>query len=166
MKCNVCNFDNPPEEKDFCQKCGSPLSAQVATPISAPVPAVSLEAGQQAPAPLEIKAPEVAAAPAPAAVAKLVIPGKGEMNLQTLPKNLGREDFVKFLSPDDSKFISRGEHIKISLADDKFFVQDDKSVNGTKLNGDEIKGMGPKELKSDDKINLADVLTVTFQRLN
>lgn len=162
MKCNVCNFENPPEEKDFCQKCGSPLSAQVATPISAPAPAVPLEAGQQTP---EIAAPEAAVAP-PVAEAKLVIPGKGEMPLQTLPKTLGREDFVKFLSPDESKYISRQEHIKITFAEDKYYIQDDKSVNGTKLNGDEIKGMGPKELKSDDRINLADVLTVTFQKLN
>ena len=155
MKCNVCNFDNPPEEKDFCQKCGSPLSAQVAPPVSVPA-AASLQAGQQAP-----EAPA-----APAAGAKLVIPGKGEMALQTLPKTLGREDFVKFLSPDEVKFISRQEHIKISFTDSKYYIQDDKSANGTKLNGDEIKGMGQKELKSDDKITLSDVLTVTFQRIN
>ncbi len=163
MKCNVCNFDNPPEEKDFCQKCGSPLSAQVAAPVSAPA-AAPLQAGQQAPAALEIKAPEAPAAPA--AGAKLVIPGKGEMALQTLPKTLGREDFVKFLSPDEVKFISRQEHMKISFTDNKYYIQDDKSANGTKLNGDEIKGMGQKELKSDDKITLSDVLTVTFQRIN
>lgn len=163
MKCSVCNFDNPPEEKDFCQKCGSPLSAQVAAQVGAPAPATPLPAGQQAPAAPEIKAPEAPAAPV---VAKLVIPGKGEMTLQTLPKSLAREDFVKFVSPDESKYISRQEHIRITFTDNKYFIQDDKSVNGTKLNGDEIKGMGPKEIKSDDKITLSDVLTVTFQRLN
>lgn len=162
MICNVCNFDNPPEEKDFCQKCGSPLSAQAQ--VSAPAAAPPLQAAAPAP---EIKAPEAPAAPpTPAAVAKLVIPGKGEMPLQTLPKSLGREDFIKFMSPDEGKYISRQEHLTITFQENKYFVEDSKSVNGTKLNGEEIKGMGAKELKSDDRITIADVITVTFQRLN
>lgn len=159
MKCEICNFENPPEEKDFCQKCGSPLSPSPQALESPPAPP-PIAAPAPAPPP-----PEIVAPPAPV-VAKLIIPGKGEIPIQALPKIFGREEFVRFLSPDEGKYITRAEHIKITFEEDKYYVQDDKSTNGTKLNGDEIKGMGRKEIKNNDSIVLADVLTVNFQRLN
>jgi pSer/pThr/pTyr-binding forkhead associated (FHA) protein len=76
-------------------------------------------------------------------------------------RTFGRQDFTKYIPESDYKYISR-RHFTILKENDKFFIQDEGSSNGTKLNGVEIKGAGRKELKDNDKIVVADTVELQF----
>jgi len=76
-------------------------------------------------------------------------------------RTFGRPDFVRFLPEKEYKFVSR-EHFTISKDGDKFYIRDNGSANGTKLNGVDIKGSGKKELKDGSKILVADTEELQF----
>ncbi|MEM2618571.1 MAG: FHA domain-containing protein [Candidatus Hadarchaeales archaeon] len=76
-------------------------------------------------------------------------------------KTFGRADFISYVTENESKFISR-KHFTISREADGFYIVDENSANGTKLNGVEIKGQGKKPLKNGDKILVADTLELVF----
>jgi hypothetical protein len=88
---------------------------------------------------------------------------------QTIPVDLnegasrefGREDLLNLLKPEDARFVSR-RHFAIKLERNKFYVKDLGSKNGTKVNGNDIRGKDWIELTSGDRINIADVLELTF----
>lgn len=136
LKCPVCSTVSPPEAK-FCYKDGTPL---VATPAPVAAPAVA----------------------APPQIAKLILPDNSEILLTEATKTLGRGDFSRAISAEDSKYLSR-QHFQVSFESGKFYVEDLKSANGTKLNGTDIKDKGKQELKDGDKIEVAEVATVTFK---
>jgi pSer/pThr/pTyr-binding forkhead associated (FHA) protein len=107
--------------------------------------------------------PTAPAAPPPSLpAAKLVLPDMKEIPISGTEKNIGRDDFLKVASPDDAKFISR-EHLKITYENGRYYIVDERSTNGTKLNGVEIKGQGKRELNANDEIVLADTMKVRFQ---
>lgn len=93
--------------------------------------------------------------------AKLVLPTKREITLSEKETTIGRTDFLEDISSKELKFISR-EHLKVVFEDGKYFAVDEKSTNGTKLNGREIKRRGRKELSDNDKIVLADTVELKF----
>lgn len=100
--------------------------------------------------------------------AELILPTR-KMEITADEKTFGRSDFETDLSADDLGYISKNErgkyHFKITKQRGIFYIQDDHSKNGTKLNGEEIKGRGMKELKDDDTITLAGInnFVITFK---
>ena len=133
-----CGKMNPPGTP-FCVECGADLSQAPSSPLA-----------------------ESAVAAPPVIRARLILPDNTEIALTEATRMIGRSDFERAVSADDLKYISR-EHHWISFEADKFYIEDRDSANGTKLNGVEIKGMEKQELKDGDKLELAEVTTVTFQ---
>lgn len=105
----------------------------------------------------------------PAIKAKLLLPNNNEIALTEAIKMIGRSDFERVLSSESLKYISRvvadqGKfHLRTSFENGKFYIEDVNSANGTKLNGADIKGKGKQELKDNDKIEVAEVTTLTFK---
>jgi len=77
---------------------------------------------------------------------------------------LGRKDFEKLVDPALARAISR-EHFTIfyDFRAGRFYIEDRSSTNGTLLNGTNIRGKGPVELKEGDTISPAGVLNLTFK---
>ena len=100
--------------------------------------------------------------------AELVLPER-TIELTSDQNAFGRSDFENDLSNEKLGYISSkdGErnHFMITKQDHTFYIQDDFSTNGTKLNDIEIKNRGKKELKNGDKITLAGInnFTITFK---
>ena len=135
--CPHCGFDRNPPTAKFCMNCGTQIAVEE----------------QPAPPP-----------PAPAVPgARLVLPSAREIALSEPEVTIGRGDFLQELSPEEAKYLSR-EHIRITYENGKYYILDEGSTNGTKLNGLEIKEQGKKELNDNDEIVLADTITVTFQQ--
>jgi pSer/pThr/pTyr-binding forkhead associated (FHA) protein len=76
--------------------------------------------------------------------------------------SLGRSDFRSLVKPDKADLISR-QHIRFDCEDGECYIEDRNSTNGTKLNGSSINGKGRYLLREGDKVELADILTLTFQ---
>ena len=76
--------------------------------------------------------------------------------------SLGRDNFRSFVTSDNSSLISR-DHLRINLENGNHYIEDSNSTNGTKMNGSSIKGKGRFLLKNGDIIELAGILTLTFQ---
>jgi hypothetical protein len=96
------------------------------------------------------------------ATAKLVLPDGSEILIDDAVRSIGRDDFDKVVSPEDLKYISR-QHMVIRAEDGKYLVEDLNSTNGTKANGKDIRGKSRQELKDGDRIDVADVLALTFK---
>lgn len=96
-------------------------------------------------------------------LAKLVLPNNREIEIREEERIFGREDFRGVVSDDELQFISRN-HFKIIRVNDEIYIEDLDSKNGTKLNGEEIKGLGRRKLKDGDEILVAKVLKMTFRR--
>jgi pSer/pThr/pTyr-binding forkhead associated (FHA) protein len=140
IKCPQCRHDNP-DDSIFCEDCGFKL--QVA---AAPAPPV---------------APPV---PPPAAVPRVLykLSFKGNVfEVSETARTFGRQDFIRHIPDTEYKFISR-KHFTITKENGKFYVRDEGTANGTKLNGAEISGAGKKELKDGDKITVADTVELQF----
>lgn len=93
---------------------------------------------------------------------KLVLPDGLEIPVNAAAKPIGRVDFDKVVSQESLKYISR-QHLVIEADDDKYFIEDLNSTNGTKTNGVDIRGKRRQELKDGDRINVADVVELTFK---
>lgn len=187
MKCPQCGKDNPADNK-FCDNCGLDLSTAPATPAQpAPAPpkptagtaqvncpscqhpnpadstfceqcGASLQpAAQATPAPPPA-APQVQA---PTTGGILVLPDGTELAVGK-NKTLGRVDLAKFAAPAETMWVSR-QHLAVSEDNGVFYVQDDKSTNGTKLNGVEIKQQGRQQLKDGDEILVGDAVKLIFK---
>jgi hypothetical protein len=76
--------------------------------------------------------------------------------------SLGRSDFSSLVKADQADLISR-RHVRFDCEDGEFFIEDRGSTNGTKLNGAPINGKGRYLLREGDKVQLADILTLTFK---
>jgi hypothetical protein len=74
---------------------------------------------------------------------------------------LGRHDFRSLIKADQADLISR-EHLRFDYEDGDCYIEDRSSTNGTKINGSKISGKGRFLLRDGDTIELADVLTLTF----
>ena len=100
---------------------------------------------------------------APKSLVKLVLPNNRAIEIREEERIFGREDFRGVVSDEELQFISR-EHFKIMRVNDEIYIEDLDSKNGTKLNGEEIKGWGRRKLKDGDEILVAKVLKMTFRR--
>lgn len=94
--------------------------------------------------------------------AKLILPNGSEIPLVAADRWVGRNDLRQTLASNSLELVSR-EHILISYISGRFYLEDQKSTNGTKLNGIEIKGKGRFELRDGDIIELAGVAKLTFR---
>ncbi|MGC8542462.1 MAG: FHA domain-containing protein [Vulcanisaeta sp.] len=97
---------------------------------------------------------------------RLRLPSGSEIPVTEAVRVFGRETFERYGAPPEAlQMISReerGGHFRIFLRGNKWYVEDLNSTNGTLLNGKEIKGKGPQELKSGDTISPAGVLDIKF----
>jgi pSer/pThr/pTyr-binding forkhead associated (FHA) protein len=66
------------------------------------------------------------------------------------------------VKPDKADLISR-KHIRFDCEDGECYIEDRGSTNGTKLNGSSIEGKGRYLLREGDKVELADILTLTYK---
>jgi hypothetical protein len=98
---------------------------------------------------------------------RLRLPNGMEIPVSEPYRVFGRETFERYGLPKDVlDFITRedrGGHFKIYLRGMKWFIEDSGSTNGTLLNGVEIRGKGPQELKDSDVISPGGVVNLVFQ---
>ena len=190
MKCINCGKDNPPDNR-FCDNCGNLLSPD--QPVAPPQPAVPAAGagGTECPACKHPNPPgsafcdncgaalQAASAPAPVVppmsfpttpvqppqpviptIQKvLVLPDGTELPVDA-KKSFGRVDFAKQAA--DPMWVSR-KHFTVFEENGEFYIQDDGSANGTKLNGKEIRQAGKQQLKNGDEIVVGDALKVIFK---
>jgi len=153
-----------------------PEKAPEAIPLPAPVqpPAPAPPAPRAGEETVVTPAPVTPAVSAPAvggetvvALAKLVTPQGEALPITSLRQAFGREDFQRYVIPDQARLISRRStpqfEIYFDLSTRQFYIVDNNSANGTYLNGVNIRGRGPQPLKDGDRINPAGVLELVFQ---
>lgn len=85
---------------------------------------------------------------------KLVFPNSGEFILKDYERKFGREDFLGLDDGDNLLYIGK-EHFKLTRLDDGFYMEDLNSKNGTKINEQDINGLGKIKLKDGDEIKVA-----------
>jgi len=95
--------------------------------------------------------------------AKLILQDNSEICIRDTSTAIGRSDFETTLPLKDLLFITKGKHILISYEEGKYYIEDLKSSNGTKLNDVDIKGKGKFELHNGDKVRIAEVVNLTFK---
>ena len=101
-------------------------------------------------------------APASAVRARLKLPDNREIPLAMRAQWIGREDFNGIMSENSVTYISQ-RHLIIRFENGLYYVEDQDSTNGTRLNGAEIKGKGKFELNNSDLIEVAEVITLIFR---
>lgn len=94
--------------------------------------------------------------------AKFVASNGGELSLAGDGAPLGRRDFQHMVAPDKADLISR-QHVSVSYENGQYYIEDQGSTNGTRLNGSSIKGTGRHALKDGDTIDLAGALSFVFR---
>lgn len=94
-------------------------------------------------------------------LAKLLLPNNREIEIKEEERIFGREDFRGAIPDEELQHISR-KHFKITRVNGEFYIEDEGSVNGTMLNGEEIKGLGMRKLKDGDEILVAKVLRIRY----
>jgi hypothetical protein len=102
--------------------------------------------------------------PAATARAKIALPNGIDILLFEEGKVIGRLDLARVLGLDDLALISR-RHFEIQSNDGHFYIEDLGSVNGTCLNGKDIRGEGPIDLDDDDTIEPASAVSLKFHLL-
>ena len=93
--------------------------------------------------------------------ARLKLPDNREISLATRAQWIGRDDLKGIVPEHSVKYIS-GRHFVIGFENGQYYVEDQDSANGTKLNGTEIKGKGTFELNNGDLIEVAGVVAFSF----
>lgn len=150
-ECPACKHKNPPGST-FCEDCGASMqsSVQSAVPSIQPQPA-----------------PQTPIAPPPQfplVESYLVLPDGTEITIQSR-RSIGRLDLAKYAAPTEAMWISR-QHLEIFEENGAYFIIDERSSNGTKLNGTEIKQQGKQQLKDGDEIVIGDAVRVVFKMKN
>jgi hypothetical protein len=128
-----------PVANTFCYYCGEPLGEWVKI---LPEPRTS--------------------PPASPVKARLKLPSNSEITLATEARWLGRDDLNGLVPEHDLQYISV-QHLIIRFENGQYYVEDQNSTNGTRLNGIEITGKGKYRLDNGDHIELAEVVTLTFK---
>ena len=93
--------------------------------------------------------------------ARLEADGGKAIAVSGRPQMLGRNDFQS-LAPELAAMISR-QHLRVESRDGGYFIEDNDSTNGTRLNGERITGKGRQSLKNNDLIDIGGVLKLTFR---
>ena len=94
--------------------------------------------------------------------AKLILPGNNEILLEDGVKSIGRGDLTRVVPVNDLGYISR-RHFEAGFANGQHYIEDLNSLNGTKLNGVEIRGQGKHALKDGGQIAVGEVITLIFR---
>ena len=94
-------------------------------------------------------------------LAKLVLPDKNQFVIMDSQRVFGREDFLGLLVTDKLLFIGK-KHFEVTKTDDGFYINDLNTKNGTKLNNEDIGGLGKKKLENGDEICIANVLKIKY----
>jgi len=89
-----------------------------------------------------------------AAVAILELSNGLRIRLSGTSEIIGRAQVARLLGPDELGAISR-QQFKITFEDEKPFIEDMGSANGTTVNGRDIRGAGPVALQDGDVIEMA-----------
>jgi len=185
MKCPSCGKERARGDK-FCDGpdgCGFPLAttqplhrATTANPVTGEVKCPRRNCGRINPAAnafcyycgallgewVKIGPEPRTSSPAHPVRARLKLPGNGEISLATEARWLGLDDLNGLVPEHNLKYISR-QHLIIRFENGQYYVEDQNSTNGTRLNGTEIKGKGKYRLDNGDQIAVADVITLTFK---
>ncbi len=90
------------------------------------------------------------------------VSSKGDMILLPATGYLGRSDFQSVLPADKADRISR-QHIEVVKDNGQHYIEDRNSTNGTRLNGQAIKGTGRRPLNDGDTVELAGAISLIFQ---
>jgi hypothetical protein len=93
--------------------------------------------------------------------ARLILPNGNDIPLAGGTTTLGRGDFKAIVPSDKVIYISKN-HLTIGFESGHYYIEDQNSANGTKLNGKEIKGLGKQWLRDGDRINVANAVDLTF----
>lgn len=93
--------------------------------------------------------------------AKLILPNNSKITLDTGVKRIGRADLARALSPGELLLVSR-EQFVIGSDGNTYYIEDKTSYNGTRLVGVDIRDKGRQQLKDFDVIEIAGVLSITF----
>ena len=96
------------------------------------------------------------------AFAKLILPNNNNIIVDGAEKVVGREDFVGVISTDKLLYIGK-DHLKITKEGDNFYIQDLKTKNGTKINGDKLSGNEMKLLSSGDELEVGKTVKIYYQ---
>jgi len=100
-------------------------------------------------------------------LARLVAPNGKVIPITSTRQRFGREDFVGLVDEDKLRLISRRSRPQFEIYFDNakkaWFIVDYGSANGTYVNGEDIRGKGPVELKNGDVISPAGVIDLVFQ---
>lgn len=102
-----------------------------------------------------------AALPSAVTSAKIALPNGVEIQLVGNSRVIGRGDVARALDLDELALISR-RHFEVKSEEEQFYIQDLGSANGTKLNGEDIRGKGPVSLNNDDVIEPAGAIYLKF----
>lgn len=94
-------------------------------------------------------------------LAKLILPNGDEITITQYERIMGREDFIGIFTGDQLFFIGK-EHFKLTRLEDGFYIEDMNTKNGTKVNGEEIKGMGKIKLTEGDTIQIAKTFKIIY----
>jgi pSer/pThr/pTyr-binding forkhead associated (FHA) protein len=97
--------------------------------------------------------------------AKFILPNSNECIIQDYERVFGREDFIGVILSDELLFIGK-KHFKIVKMEDGFYIEDLNTKNGTKINGEEIKGLGKIKLRDGDEILLGKTLNLKYYEKN
>jgi hypothetical protein len=92
----------------------------------------------------------------------LILPDNSELSIGA-NRTMGRGDLAKCVSQDRMWWISK-QHFTIFQEQRLFYIEDNGSTNGTKLNGTEIRNKGKQKLNDGDEILVADIITLVFKR--
>ena len=114
---------------------------------------------KEEPLPKEISEP--ATEPSVSTRAKLTLPDGLEIRITNNSQIIGRAEMARALGLDELCLISH-KQFQVTCADGKYFIEDTGSANGTRLNGEDIKGKGTVELKDGDIIDAAGAIKLRF----
>jgi len=97
-------------------------------------------------------------------LAKLVLPDGKFINIMQTVEEFGRSNFEGLVPPNVLNYISK-RHFRIQLLGNKWYIEDLGSTNGTLVDGQQIKGKGPVELRPGAEIQPAGVISLRFEPL-
>lgn len=97
-----------------------------------------------------------------APLAYLELPNGVSIPITVSSKEFGREDFAAYAPQSLLHYIS-SRHFRIYFSGGTWFIEDLNSTNGTIVDGRQIRGAGPVELKAGSVIQPAGVIKLTFR---
>jgi len=165
----------------YCGSCGHPLQAAAAPPVGPPPSPIPTA---QIPCPTcgHMNEPDAIycendgaplRGPPPSPQGVLIMPDQTEMPLSQARITLGRSNLVRYLRPEQATEVSRA-HFTITQDGGAYYLQDGgpdpsnpqvwkPSVNQTRLNGMPLQPGEKKPLKSNDIIDVAGIVQLTFR---